>query len=174
MFRAIGTSIFQNLGDAIATIVMWIVWYAIYIIKNLTSDFIKEIPLLGRFISSGITHILSWVYAPCLELAIALTLGLGANLAWDIYSAFQHWSADDPSKVPLVPAPGALNWVVTGVFFLLFTILAALGHSVVEFLYWASWWQVALAILVIIGVIVASFLLRGRLFGGHRQRRRRR
>ena len=171
-------NVLHNMGDSIVTIVMWVAYIAICITQNLTSDFLKEIPLLGRPVAWVITHILSWVDGPCLRLAIALTLGLIANLAWDVVAARLYWRTPNKKDAALVPAPGALNWVVAGLFFALFTILSRAGYSIGEFLYWATWWQIALAFIVtslvlfFIVAVVALVMRRHGLGGGHRRRRR--
>lgn len=179
MFRTMATSIFQNMGDAIATIVSWIVYIAIRILKGLSEEVLEDLPIIGRWLSRKSSQLLGWLDGHCFDLALALTLGLVANLIWDVVAAILYWQVPDKSKATVVPAPGPLNWVVTGVSFLLLTWRRAAGNSIGEFLYWSSWWQIALAILAIILVLVAivaiaALLARRRGLGGRRRRRRRR
>ena len=179
MFKTMTTSIFQNMGDAIATIVAWVVYIAIRLIKGLSEEVLEDLPIIGRWLSRKSCQLLGWLDGHCFDLALALTLGLVANLIWDIVAANLYWQEPDKSKATVVPAPGPLNWVVTGVSFLLLTIFRSIGCSIGEFLYWSTWWQIALAILAIILVLVAivaiaALLARRRGLGGRSRRRRRR
>ena len=178
MFKTMTTSIFQNMGDAIATIVAWVVYIAIRVLKGLSEDILEGLPFIGRWLSRKSCQLLGWLDGHCFDLALALTLGLVANLIWDVVAANLYWQEPDKSKATVVPAPGPLNWVVTGVSFLLLTWRRAAGNSIGDFFYWSSWWQIALAILAIIltlaaVVAIAALLARRRSLGGRRRRRRR-
>lgn len=182
MFRTISTSIFQNMGDAVAFVAAWIAYAVVKLAHLLAdSDKLKDFPFIGRWLSRTSTHFVMWVEGHVFDLAAALTLGLLANLIWDILAARKHWKSPDPSKSTLVPAPGPLNWVVAAGSFLLFTKLRATGISIGDFFYWSSWWEIALAILLtILGVaaVVAIFAFIWRFWqsrrGAHTRRRRRR
>ena len=179
MIRTMTSSIFQNMGDAIATIVAWVVYIAIRLLKGLSEEVLEDLPIIGHWLSRKSCQLLGWLDGHCFDLALALTLGLVANLIWDVVAAILYWQEPDKSKATVVPAPGPLNWVVTGVSFLLLTILRSIGCSIGEFLYWSTWWQIALAILLtILGVaavvVIVALILRWRGLGGRRRRRRRR
>ena len=169
------------MGDALAFIVAWGFYVAILFLESVGEDFIGKLPFIGRGLQKISNQPLVWLEGHVFDLAVALTLGLLANLIWDVLAARRHWKSPDPSKSTLVPAPGPLNWIVAAGSFLLFTRLRAIGNSIGEFLDWSTWWQIALAILLtILGVaaVVAIFAFIWRFWqsrrGAHRRRRRRR
>ena len=182
MVKSVTTGLFQNLGDSLAAILFWIAYLAIRFLDGIGRDFLEKLPFIGRWLSQITAEPLGWLEGHVFDLAVALTLGLVANLIWEIVSAWISWHSPDPSKTQTIPAPGPLNWVVAAFFFWQFTKLRALGSSIGDFFYWSSWWQIALAILAIILVVAAlvaifAFIWRfwqSRRGGAHTRRRRRR